>query len=97
MFPALATILAATITGLLAWLAGRKKGGADVQTAINHGFATLIEKLQAERIVLSAALEKQSEKIVSLEAHVEHLEDKIDRMLAAWRRGEPPPNPDNRA
>ena len=96
LIPAAASIVVALITGFWAWAQGRKKGSADIQVALNSGFADLVKKLQEERVELTKVIDRQAAKIVSLEATVSRLEDKVDDMMRRWRRGETAPAPENR-
>jgi peptidoglycan hydrolase CwlO-like protein len=92
-------VLVAIIGGLFAWIAGNKKGHADVQTVINDGFTKLLNEANKDRDYLKTEVttfhskfDLQNRKIDSLEESVTILSmhiNELERIIVM--RGEQPP------
>jgi len=80
LLTAISTVVVAAITGLAAWGAGRRKGGADAQHAIYDGYKTLLKQLQdfgtqtearGNKILTELQNERQRAQVCQSELHVE--------------------------
>lgn len=76
---AVATVLAALISAIVAWRLGSSKGKTDAQGAITAGFTSLVDALQEERTETAATLKAQRDEYL---ADTARLRDNLARFAA---------------